>query len=98
MSDRRDFLKTFVAGSASLLLMHRLAYGRALASFSDYAANDPWAEVPEILARIKPPVFPQRDFPVTRFGAVGNGRTDCTNAFRGAIGACTKAGGGRVVV
>lgn len=57
-----------------------------------------WSAVPEILARIKPPAFPDRDFPITSFGAVGDGRTDCTDAIRKAIEAGSAAGGGRVVV
>jgi polygalacturonase len=57
-----------------------------------------WSAVPEILARIKPPAFPDRDFPITSFGAVGDGRTDSTDAIRKAIEAGSAAGGGRVVV
>ncbi len=57
-----------------------------------------WALVPEILSRIVPPTFPNRDFKVTDYGAVGDGVTDCNPAFEKAIAACTKAGGGRVVV
>jgi len=60
--------------------------------------DDPWTRLPGILARIQPPSFPARDFPVTDFGAVGDGRTDATEAIRAAIEACRKAGGGRVVV
>lgn len=60
--------------------------------------NDPWAKLPAILKRIVPPTFPDRDFEVTKFGAVGDGTTDCTKAFRAAIETCTKAGGGRVLV
>jgi polygalacturonase len=62
------------------------------------AGSDPWDEVPDILRRIEPPVFPGRTFPVTRFGGVGDGVTDCTEAFRRAIAACDGAGGGRVLV
>jgi polygalacturonase len=61
-------------------------------------ADPAWAEANRILKRISAPKFPRRDFPVTRYGAVGDGTTDCTEAFKSAIEACTKAGGGRVVV
>ncbi len=57
-----------------------------------------WEQVPEILSRIKPPQFPDRDYNITDFGAVGNGKTDCTEAFKKAISAANQAGGGRVVV
>jgi lysophospholipase L1-like esterase len=42
--------------------------------------------------------FPQRDFPITEYGAVSGGETDNTQAIANAIDACNKAGGGRVVV
>ncbi len=47
--------------------------------------------LPEILSRIVPPTFPDRDFKVTDYGAVGDGVTDCNPAFKKAIAACTKA-------
>jgi polygalacturonase len=59
---------------------------------------DPWNGIDAILARISSPVFPNRDFQVTDFGASGDGRKDCTTALREAIAACHAAGGGRVVV
>jgi polygalacturonase len=59
---------------------------------------NPWAAVPEILKRIVPPQFPSRNFDVTKFGAVADGKTTNTTAFRDTIAACVKAGGGRVVV
>ncbi|HEX8282803.1 MAG TPA: glycosyl hydrolase family 28 protein [Pyrinomonadaceae bacterium] len=104
MTDRRDFLKKTLAGGAGALLLNELtgveAFARAAARTggTDAPASDPWARVPEILKRIKPPVFPKRDFAVTKYGAVADGKTDCTEAFRKAIAACNKAGGGRVVV
>jgi polygalacturonase len=60
--------------------------------------EDPWSQLPAILARIKPPVFAQRNFDITEFGAVGDNKTDCTVAFQKAIAACHAAQGGRVVV
>lgn len=104
MATRRAFIKTFLAGGAAALITPRLVSGWPITEDIDcllwpsYAANDVWAQVPQVLQRIKPPVFPKRDFEVTRFGAVGDAKTDCTEAFRGAIRACTAAGGGRVVV
>jgi polygalacturonase len=62
------------------------------------AEADPWSRLPGILARIRPPVFPARDFLLTAFGAVPDGETDASAAFRAAIDACQRAGGGRVVV
>jgi polygalacturonase len=62
------------------------------------AAEDPWQRLRAILDGIRPPSFPDRDFRVTDFGARPDGATDATGAFRAAIAACARAGGGRVVV
>jgi polygalacturonase len=59
---------------------------------------DPWLRLPAILERIRPPTFPARIFPLRDYGGRGDGRTDNTAAFRSAIGACHRAGGGRVLV
>jgi polygalacturonase len=57
-----------------------------------------WGAVPAILARIRPPTFPARDFVVTDYGAVTRPEADNTEAIRRAIAACHAAGGGHVVV
>ena len=67
-------------------------------SVSSSENRDPWIKAARIVARIKPPVFPARDFDVAKFGAVAGGEVDNTSAFRSAIQACHDAGGGRVVV
>src|SRR5437660_9197317 len=100
MLNRRNFLGSVVAGSATALLMRELtsAHLSRTLPLSLFSEDDRWAQVPEILKRIKAPVFPQRDFNILRFGAVANGKADCSEAFARAIAACNKAGGGRVLV
>ena len=101
LKSRREFMRSLVIGGTTALIG-----GGALAdvqiisaaSRMSAAADTVWAQVPEILQRIKPPVFPKRDFIITRFGAVIDGKSDCTAAFAKAIAACHEAGGGRVVV
>src|SRR5262252_7809825 len=97
MSNRRAFLKTLVAGGGAALLS-RLPDALAVPLWSS-PADGPWETLfPQILSRIKAPTFPARDFDITKFGAQGDGKFDCTDAFRTAIAACNHAGGGRVVV
>jgi polygalacturonase len=82
MISRRDVL---MAGAA-------LAAGPAAAR----AAGD-WAMADEILARIRPPRFPARDFRLEDFGGDPGGVADSSEAFATAVAACNAAGGGRVV-
>src|SRR5215470_9942681 len=56
-----------------------------------------WHKVSEILSRIRAPIFPTNEFVITQFGAVGDGKSDCTAAIGKAIEACHKARG-KVVV
>jgi polygalacturonase len=86
---RRDFLSRSLALSA----MTGLTRGKILAQ-----TPTGWAELPHILARIVPPVFPDRDFDITDYGAIAGGVANCLPAITAAIAACNKAGGGRVVV
>ncbi len=58
----------------------------------------PWAHADAIVARVKAPLIPPKDIDITAFGALGNGIADCSAAFRNAIDACRRDGGGRVVV
>jgi polygalacturonase len=90
MFDRREFLKSIAIGSAGAALFPSLAFSQAA---------DPWTtEYPKILARIKPPKFPKRDFSILKYGAKAGGTIDCREAINKAVEACSKAGGGRVMV
>jgi unsaturated rhamnogalacturonyl hydrolase len=68
------------------------------ASAAAAPAEEGWASIEGILARIQPPTFPARDCPITEHGAVAGGKEDATEAIRKAIAACGAQGGGRVVV
>ena len=74
--------------------------GAALAvpAFARAVESDPWSKAAAIVALIRPPRFPDRRFSILRYGARGDGRTDCTGAINTAIIACSRAGGGRVFV
>ncbi|HEX6719248.1 MAG TPA: hypothetical protein VF088_19235 [Pyrinomonadaceae bacterium] len=81
-----------VTGGAATVLAPRL-FGSSASGFAPLE-DDPWRSVmPGILARIKPPVFPNRTFLITNYGARSDGLTNCTAAFQKAIAACSKAGG-----
>jgi polygalacturonase len=55
-------------------------------------------DVDAIASGITGPRFPDREFDITKYGAVGDGVTSCTQAIHKAMAACSAAGGGRVVV
>jgi Endopolygalacturonase len=89
MQNRRDFVKTLVLGGA----------GIAILPWVVEASSDPWTTIyPQILSRIKPPTFPDRDFVITKFGAKAGISNDSTSAIAKSIDACSKAGGGRVFI
>lgn len=95
---------------ALLLLIAAVFLGEFPSSFTNEALARPvqtaikrpgvvgWHTVPTILARVKAPKFPARDFKITDYGARAGEDSDSTEAIRKAIEACHAAGGGRVVV
>lgn len=95
---RRDFVRTLGAGAVLASPFGALACRTGARAGAPAPAGGGWKLVPEILARIVPPVFPNREFDITNYGATRGGTVDCTEAIRRAIAACSAAGGGRVVV
>jgi polygalacturonase len=61
-------------------------------------SSQPLKEIQALRKLIKAPRFPNRQFLITKYGAVGDGKTLNTEAFKKAIEACNKQGGGRVIV
>jgi polygalacturonase len=88
---RRNVLRLGALGLAVPALA-----GTTRAAASSRSAVDLAAD--RIVASVQRPFFPPRTFPVTRFGAVGDGTTKNTAAFAAAIAACHRAGGGHVIV
>lgn len=72
--------------------------GAASAAPVKSSMNKEWEQAAAILARIKAPVFPDKEFPITKFGAAADGKSDASKAIAQAIEACRKAGGGSVIV
>ncbi|PWG79039.1 glycoside hydrolase family 28 protein [Pararcticibacter amylolyticus] len=92
---RPAFTHTFYAAFAILFIVAGCAAKRV----TTWTTSDqPSAEIEQLRKQIKAPVFADREFLITDFGAVAGGETKNTEAFRKAIEACNKGGGGRVVV
>lgn len=90
MYDRRSFIKILAIGAAGFAVLPKITFGQTAG---------PWETTyKDILSRIKPPVFPARDFVITKFGAKAGAQNDSSDAIAKAIDACSKSGGGRVIV
>ena len=75
---RRAFLQTSLGAGAAAFLA-RSPLGHAAPSSEETFA---WqVTAPLIRSRIQAPVFPQRDFDITSFGAIGDGVTDCDSGL-----------------
>ena len=85
---RRDLLKLLAGASLAPML----------ASAGNRFGTDPWEMARQIRSQVMAPVIPDRDFPVTDHGALGDGQSDCTKPIADAIAAASAAGGGRVVI
>lgn len=57
-----------------------------------------WNQLPVILSKIQPPVFPAATFNILSYGAATNGTSLSTTAINNAILACHNAGGGKVFI
>jgi polygalacturonase len=64
----------------------------------DNQSPDVWSNIDDILNQIVIPTFPDAEYNIKTFGAIGDGTTDCSAAFSKAINECNANGGGKVIV
>lgn len=84
------FISPFTAVTL-LILLFSCTYGNS-------EESEAWDQAERIVDNILIPVFPSKDFIITDFGAIGDGKTDCSGAIKTAIDRCATEGGGRVVI
>ena len=89
-----NLIKTFIALLSLSVLLNSCASKTVKAEVSD--AN--WKKMYAILEEVKEPVFKNKTYLITDFGAVADGKFNNTEAFRKAIKMCTENGGGVVSV
>jgi len=61
-------------------------------------AQSPWDKADEIVAGLDPVTFPDKEYVITDFGAVGDDKTPCKEAFDKAVTLCSDNGGGKIIV
>lgn len=93
---RRHILQSL--GSTLLLGACSSAKQNTVSASKVSAPDSPWAMATEIVNSIQAPKFPDKDFGIGDYGAIGDGKKDCSDAIASAIAACHQAGGGRVVI
>jgi len=75
-----------------------LGGNQSLNSQNNVELNDAWNEIDKILERIVPPVFPENEYSVLKYGACPDGVTDTRDAINSAIDICSAEGGGKVIL
>jgi len=97
----RNQIRTGLLGSLLLLLALSCGSTSEEGFTREYAQQKmqaAWGSLPNRLARIQAPSFPDRDFNVLDFGARDDSLFDSRAAILSAVEACSEAGGGRVLI
>jgi polygalacturonase len=85
----------FFVFRASLLLLLLFSLNFNLTAQSHKKRLSP---VSVILQNIRPPEFKKAFYPITSFGAIADGKTDCRDALNKAVSLCSVSGGGQVII
>jgi polygalacturonase len=84
------------------MINFKMAIGLILSIFAVNMAasskeNNSWDSIYSVVSRVKDPVFRDKVYNITTFGAVGDGKTKNTKAIQAAIDQCNADGGGMVL-
>ncbi len=80
------------------LLIITIAFVSCKEKSNTVTQNSPWDKMHHIIENVGTITFPKKDFSVLEYGAIADGVFDNTVAFKNAIEACSKDGGGRVMI
>jgi len=94
MTKKNYYLKNFTV----LVLFTLMLSSCGVKQQKSTGNNDPWQSMQLIINNIKIPSFSEKKYTVADYGAKTDGVFDNSKAFKDAIEACSKNGGGVVVV
>lgn len=60
--------------------------------------NNQWTAMQDIIDLVKEPVFPNKNYNVSNFGSIADGKFDNTQVFKNVIKTCSENGGGKIIV
>lgn len=89
-------MKISILKKAYIILLFTIVMTSCNSPMAHYETIDVQAPFP--MDSVKVFIYPKKDFSIVDYGAVSGGKTINTQAIAQAIEACSKAGGGRVII